>query len=406
VKSVLYIWELGANLGHVGSFLPTLKRFQGDGIHVTAAACRLLDAAPLLNPAGVFCAQAPFFPDPLRNSAHHRPDSFADIMLACGFGSPQTLRIMVDNWTWLMKAQNPDLVLIDYGPTALVGARVLGLPVAHYSTGFYVPPPGHPLPSLDPSRRVPEAVLKQASDQVLHSVNAVLEAFHRPPVEEIGDLYRDVALPGLFTLREVDHFGPREAHYWGPMTDGEISNAVEPIWPQGRGKRVYAYLRQGVASARPVLDALYRNGCPTLVFAPDFPDQWYQHLSRYPNIRISKRPYNLRQVLATADRGICYGSHAVTLAFALAGKPVLVCPIYLEQRLLGEKLQEAGIGILLPSNTSPGDTAKTLDEILATFIGDAELERGAQAFAARHLDASQAQVLDRFFSGLRPFLQP
>lgn len=61
------------------------------------------------------------------------------------------------------------LVIADHAPAALLAARTLGLPAATLDSGFSVPPPETPFPSLRPWLAVPQ-----------ETANAVLERLRLP----------------------------------------------------------------------------------------------------------------------------------------------------------------------------------------------------------------------------------
>src|SRR5205807_5906136 len=99
-----------------------------------------------------------------------------------------------------------------------------------------------------------------------------------------------------------------------------------PLWPEGKGKRIYAYLK-GFPALPQLLQHLKRVGNPTLIFV-DGVDRKTQERFASPSIRFETEPLDLRQVSSECDVAILNGTHNTACTMLLAGKPSLQLPLF------------------------------------------------------------------------------
>ena len=169
--------------------------------------------------------------------------------------------------------------------------------------------------------------------------------------------------------------------YWGPVNG---SGGKPPQWPGGRGKRVYAYLKNFPALPD-LLKALNDRGNPTLVFV-DGIDRATQQRFASPTLRFEDERLDLAQVGRECDLAILNANHGTLSQLLLAGRPVLQLPLALEQRLLAEAVCRLGAGEIAPPMSGK---AEVIERKLDRMLSDDEGERYAQAarrFAAAHAD--------------------
>ena len=99
-------------------------------------------------------------------------------------------------------------------------------------------------------------------------------------------------------------------------------------------------------------------------------------------IRLEDRPVDIRAAARECDLAVLNAGHGATAAMLLAGKPVLLVPIHLEQGLLARAaLGNTGAG-LEASHKDGEDVRAKLAEMLASDRYGA----AAGAFAAKHAD--------------------
>ena len=388
MSKLLYAWEFGANLGHVGAFLPLARALRARGHEIRWAVAQTTPAAPLLAKEGYTWLQAPTCPETRREGP---PLSYNDILLRFGYARDEDLLGLVVAWRELMRLNGAQVVLADHAPTAILAARTLGIPVVLFCFGFFAPPRQRPLPSLRPWLALPPGRLDALENEALASINAVLGHFGLAPFDAVAQLF-DVAEDTLLGFPELDHYAERgPARYWGTLPDAGVGDA--PAWPKRQGKRIFGYLRTGTPHHEAALAALHALGAPTVVFFPDVPPAL---LERYaaPHLVFSANPLALAQTAREADAGITYASMSTATSFLLKGKPLLLLPGHLEQFLLARRVEEMGAGLVVNPEQPPLDLELKLRRVLL----EADFTLNAQAFARKYSNFSQDAVTTHLVS--------
>ncbi len=382
MANIVYAWEFGANLGHIGTFLPVARELRRRGGSVHWVVTQPNQAAKLLHQGGFSWLQAPTLAETRREGP---PLSYADILLRFGYAQADDLLGLTVAWRELFALLKPALVLADHAPTAILAARTLGIPVMLFGSGFFAPPQVHPLPNMRPWVDVPTARLAQIESEALTTINRVLAQFDSPPLTWLADLFQ-VAETALLTFPELDHYAGRgPATYWGTLP---AAVADTPSWPAGERPRVYAYLRASSAHFEPALRALHDLRRPCLIYCPDLPEALRQRYAS-PLLHFAARPVDLTAAAAEADAAVTYGSPAATIAFLLAGKPVLMLPGHLEQYLFSLRVEEFGAGLLI----NPEQPADNLPQKLMRILVDPSFTTNARAFADKYAFFNQSQVV-------------
>jgi UDP:flavonoid glycosyltransferase YjiC (YdhE family) len=384
MSNFLYAWELGNNLGHVGGFLPVARRLAAAGHRVHLALRETRAADRYRNEAGLRWLQAPFLEERPQSQP---PLSYADILLRFGFADSAQLAGHLRAWLDLFELSGAEVIAADHSPAALLAARVAGLPVMLFGTGFYFPPPTRPLPGLRPWAPLPPAELARIEAQALAGINGALATLGAAPLSALSDLFA-VAENGLLGFPELDHYPQRgPAAYWGNLLTTDLGD--EARWPETPGKKIFAYLRAGSTHAEAVLQALLATGQPTLLVCPDLPPAAAATLAALPQLRVHTQPVRLDRAIAAADIGVTYGGFSTTTALLQAGKPVLVVPGHLEQFLLAWRIEQQGLGGLIHPERPPTDLAAKL----AALIEQPQAGERARAFAERYRAFTPEHVL-------------
>lgn len=370
---ILYAWELGGNLGHVGPFMPLAQRLRACG-HDMLLAVRDTSACARLLLADWSWVQAPGY---LRRNLQGAPLNYAGILSGVGYHDPQVLLGLVNAWRTLISLHGAQLLIVDHAPTAMLAARSLDVPVMLFCSGFYAPPAEDPLPAMRFWQRVPVEQLRRADNAVLAVINEVLQKLGRPALGRLCELF-EVAEKRLLTWPELDHYAQRRGgRYWGGIV--QSAGHAWPGWPVGKGPRIYSYLRADHPHYRAALQALADSGLPVLGYFPDLPQG--AHLPA--NVRASREPLDLDRACREADVAVLYGGAATLQAFLLAGKPVLALPAQLEQYLGALRVEQMGAGLLESPEQSPVDIAGKLRRL----VSEPAFTEAASAFARRHAGA-------------------
>ncbi len=381
--SVFYGWEFGANLGHIGAFLPLARTLRDKGHVVHWAVASSTSAARILDKEGFSWLQAPTCPEQARQGP---PLTYADILLRFGYASASDLLGLTVAWRELMKLAGAQVVLTDHAPTALLAARTLDLPAVLFSSGFCVPPRQAPTPNMRPWIPLPTEQLAAIERPALASINAVLERFGKLPLGGIAQLF-DVAEDTLLGFPELDHYAERgPARYWGNLPDAGVGDPAP--WPNMPGKRLFAYLRTECRHYESALTALHALGQPTVVFFPAAPEALISRFSA-PHLVFVQSPVDLARTGREADAAITYASLSTTTRFLLAGKPTLLLPGHLEQFLMAKRVEQMGAGLLIDPEKPPTELQQQLQKV----VFDPFFAGNAQAFARKYAAFPQEVVV-------------
>jgi UDP:flavonoid glycosyltransferase YjiC (YdhE family) len=388
--SVLYAWEFGANLGHIGTFLPVARALRERGAAVHWAVTHTYQAARLLPQAGFAWLQAPLMPEQKRDGA---PLNYADILIRFGYANGNDLLGLVVAWRELLRLTGARAVLADHAPTAILAARTLDIPVMLFGGGFFTPPQLHPTPNMRPWAPVPAEQLLAADRQVLASINSVLDVFGKPRLDYLARLFL-VAEDSLLSFPELDHYAERgPARYWGMLP---AAVAEDSTWPAAPGPRVFSYIRPETPHLEAILQALHAVRGSVLIYAPGLPDELVRRYAA-PHVSFWPKPVDLNKVAAQADAGLTYASPAATVAFLMAGKPVLMVPGHLEQFLFARRVADMGAGLI----QNPEQPAHDLPAMLDQVLFEPAFRHNAEAFAKKYANFDQHAVIGHIAARVR-----
>lgn len=311
--------------------------------------------------------------------------SYATLLHNCGFDDAAALAGRLRAWIELYRAFGIERVLARHSPTAILAARLQGLPVLHYGNGFTIPPDSVPWPSFRPDLKITPAALLHNESHVLSVVNDALQRLDRAELADVRGIF--VGLPTLLLgSPELDHYArtPPLPHVDFPP----LGYGAMPEWPAGGDEpRLFVPLMPTPA-AKGWLELLDRLPARSLVRFPT--DAPIRHAS--DRVTICTGPVDYVAALARCTAVLGYGSHNLAHEALLAGKPMAAIADHL---LLGQRVQALGAGIVLPEHADASAPAR-----LTAFLADPRFGAAAERFAERNRRRVEprdipAQILDR-----------
>jgi UDP:flavonoid glycosyltransferase YjiC (YdhE family) len=386
MANILFTWELGKDLGHIASTLPLALKLRESGHLVFIALRDLSRAESAIGMHGFPLFQAPLCLSPA-TSLPDPPLNYTEILLRYGYFDKAELLSLLRGWLALFDLVSPQVVIADYAPTALLAARVQGIPRIVCGLGFFSPPRTEPLPNMRPWMNVPQKRLEQSDRHALDSANHALETLGADPMTALRELF-DVDADLLLSYPELDAYPNRNG--------GEYFGAVfghggwdEPVWPDGEDKKIFVYLKDELPETENTFAALNKLDCRVLAYGPSLSPAFRK---KYASQRIRFHPglMDIRSAGEECDIGICHASHGTVVAILLAGKPLLLLPMHLEQFLVGRNVARLGAGIVVHPDVQGSNSLAALQKLMT----DATYKSGAREFAEKYRGYSQDKTVD------------
>ncbi|MBQ1762310.1 MAG: hypothetical protein IIZ92_05350 [Aquincola sp.] len=388
----LLAWELGGGLGHATPLAQLAQPLLAAGHEVQLV---LRDLSVLGSAFGPLAAhprlrawQAPVWQLPL--AGQPPPATYAELLLHAGYLDATRLQGLAQAWRTLLQALQPDLLVADHAPTALLAAR--GLPMRRLlaGTGFFVPPQRQPMPPFREWTPIAPHRVRAAEERALATCNQLLSSWGEPPLAALHELLAADARC-LLTWPALDAYAAARdseptTHYLGPLP-GRDQGAL-PDWPAGGFGRVLAYLRPEPAATEAALSVLQAGPWSTVACVPGLAASLKQrHASAH--LQLADMPLNMARLAAQADAVLCHAGAGTVHAALLQGRPLVMLPMQAEQLLTARRVQAAGAGALLLE----GEVAGQLPALLHAAVADGPMRQAAARFAQQAVaqpDAAQA----------------
>lgn len=381
MATILFCWELGGGLGHVAPYLTFANELARHGHRLIFALRQSGKAARLLQQTGHTYLQAPL-PGDRPVSPVRLPCTYPHILYNSGYHDPATLLGLVRAWRALFTAVRPDLIIGEHAPTALLASWGLRIKRITMGNGFSLPPDIYPLPNLRDWLDIDEARLRRDEDRVCDTINQVLRALKASPLERVSQLFHTDANI-LRTLKEFDPYARYRPDivYWGthPGPPGD-----EPPWPAGTHPRVFAYLKPSTLVPE-ILHKLAQLRVSSVVVCDRISNQLRE---RYADscLHIVSNPMDMRQIAGECDVAVLNAGLNSTINLLMAGKPILLLPLTLEQYLTAKNVERLGAGLDI-SRLRGQPLADAIDQ----FLASRSYAKAAMAFADRYR-SSPAQL--------------
>ena len=404
MATLLFAWELGGDYGHLSRLLPVALELARRGHTPVFAVRDLMGAEAILAPHQIRVFQAPLWLGQVTNLPE--PISYAEMLMRFGFLNARALTGICRAWRHLVEAIQPDLLVLDHAPTALLATRGhttrgLALPRVNFGDGFCIPPVARPLPHFRWWQRENMVRLADSEQHALATANTVLLALDVPPLLALADLLacQDTL---LCTFAELDHYdgggsglsphGRAPQDYLGPIFS--LGQGADVAWPGADGPKIFAYLKGGYAGLEHVLTALHALPASVVVHVAGVARQTVQRFSTARMV-VSGEPLSMAGLSAGCDLALCHGGGGTTAAMLLAGKPLMLFPMHMEQTMTARRLTALGVA----SSVAPEATAqlpRLLPRLLKKMLADAtfaEYCAAAQKFAQRHAGYDQQATI-------------
>jgi len=379
---VLVVWELGGGYGHVAQ-LPQLASQLLKAGHEPVFVLRDLSLVEVsLGRKNMRLLQAPLW---LPRPAGMPPTAnYAELLYTCGYLETERLGAVVRAWRELYTLTDPDVVLLNHAPTALLSSRGLELRTLRFGTGFECPPAVSPLPGF--AEQLSAQRLRDSEQRVIEALNAVFSTLGMREMQSFAELL-DADDTLLCTFAALDPYCEMRTagDYLGPLLSP--ATGVQPHWGAGAGQRIFAYLKSSYPAYETVLSDLAASPHRVVVHTPNLTPQ---HRQRFTTDRLQfSNPVDIHAVGEAADIVVSHGGHGTTAATLLGGCAQLLLPMNPEQGMNARGIVKLGAGLMC---TSP--SANDLAAALARLASVDTYQTAASAFSSAHSDFNPQQPID------------
>lgn len=371
-KTILFAWELGANLGHVRPLTALARSLAARGAKPVFAVRDLGYARLAAENDGFTILQSPVWPD--HRNWGHRPavSSYSDVLSGIGFADPQKLGAVMTAWSAIVDLIKPDLVVCDHSPG--LTAALYGTPTPLIAAGipFAMPPLSlDRLPPLRPDQAplLPEARLLQSLRQ------AVIANGRRPPASMVDFLRSDERL--VFGLPELDPYHPfRNEEILSPP-EPMPAFVVPPVKP-----RLFFYAGADVPHIETVVQSLAQMDVEIVAYLRGDVGP-LPHFLKHRGHTVYDTPPPLNEILPTVSHVMSQGGAGMCNAAIRAGRPHLIMPLHNETELNFEMCRKLRVARRLDPSKDDKAMRAAIDSFLSAPILIQEARHWALTVAMR-----------------------
>lgn len=385
---ILIAWELGEAFGHLARCLRLAQGLvaRGHGVTLVLKDVRLPVEQGLVS--GITVLPAPLTPQ--AHAGSRAPMNYADVLRVSGFTDARDVAARLHAWQGLFLLTRPDVLVADHAPTALLAARLTDISHLSIGNGFAIPPDVSPWPSIRPWETVSDQALVTAEAMLDRVLDTAQKALGHARTVRIRDLFG--AYDILDTFAELDHYGARsDGRYIGPIVT--VPQALRVAWQSREYPKVLAYLRPAVPSFQLILHALAELDAEVLCVAPGMKPEMAKHCATR-RLRIALAPVDLPPLFEHADLAVGYGNSGFSTQALLAGVPLAMRPLHVEQALFAHRVEALGAGKLLQGKVGANSVTASLQELL----DNPAYRQAARTFSDRYCYFSPEQAISQSLS--------
>ena len=391
---ILFTWELGEGNGHIVPHFNLLSTLVDKGYQVYFAAKNLTLAVRILEPIGVKCIQAPIRPI-ISKKNQMSVYTYANLLNNIGYYDKNIILGMICGWYNLYKILEPQLIIFDHSPTALLASKDLNIKRIIYGLGFYTPPETYPLENMNIYQKLNKNQRIVDEKHLISRINLSLKRIKFSPLQTLSDIFKTDAK--IFrTYKELDHYLTRPKNsvtYHGLV--GSSTIGFKPKWPKG-SKRIFAYLKPCKALPE-ILYLLKKYKLSTLVVCNDI-NKDFQKKHRCQHLEFSTKLYDQLKILDDCEFTITNGTGTATESI-LAGKPVLMLPTNLEQLMTAHRVQEMGAGLY-----THGSNPDNLESKLKMLLEKDSFKIKAKKFSTKYSKYGRQVSLEKVIKLVEDFV--
>lgn len=356
MANILVAWEFGGGLGHLSHLAPFINSLISLG-HRVVLATREATHLDLFN----FPDSLIILPTPqvnLRTQQKHVNANITSILMPLGYGDPAALKGMVKGWQGIIELANPDLIIFDYAPTALLAAKETNCKKVVIGSGFAELLPNSNTNILSPWVDGIEKIAMQHERQIVRNVNSVCRWMDVQEIAFFSDLFRsDLTL--LATLPELDPYKRDSLQALYLVQEKTLTHKKKIFWQDNGKPKVFVYLKRNARNTAVIMEALQQSDLDVICCCPN------SSVESKGGMQVFSEPVELAPILPSADCLINHASKELVCEGLCYGVPQIVAPAQLEQVDNGRRMEILGVGIVLPKVSTIKNVRLALDDVLS-----------------------------------------
>jgi UDP:flavonoid glycosyltransferase YjiC (YdhE family) len=395
-RTVLFTWELGANLGHIVPLREIADRLSGKGWRCVFALCDLESAYSMLGAKGYEYVQAPASRQ--LKTYTSRAVSFADELTRVGYSDAEELAGLIQAWEKLFSYVSPDVLVADLSPTATLVARSRNIPAFLIGNGYSLPPEFSPWPAYSKKLATSKSTLTEIEARVEGVIRKAGELTQVASIDRLSQLFpADSSL--ICSVPELDHYERKNGTYVGSIA--VTNKGCEPRWPVIRGnadvgpepEKLFLYLNAAYPLLSVLMQLMTKANVQVVGYVSGLTDAQRSAYQSH-NLWLSNEPINVDQAIANCRFAICHGGN-LTQSILLSGVPVQLLPMQLEQATLADRISSLNLGVTSSPN-DPKEMGKNFKQLLV----DQRFQIKAKEFAQRNAQYSSSHSFDRMIAAI------
>lgn len=381
---VMIGWELGAGLGHATRLLSVARGLSAKGHRPFLVFRNLVEPWSTYHDAGFPIFQAPVWqPRAQEKNKPFHAAAISDIFSTQGFTDPDDLLPMVMAWQSLIDSIRPEIIVSDYSPTLCLAAWGV-TPMVIVGDGFTTPPEDTPaFPALRPS-----APVTATQESLLAVIHEVQRRRQRPAPSTMPKLFSAEAR-FICTIPELDPYRKqRHEPAAGPFSP------VPPPLPSPMKPGFFAYLAADAPTFKSAVMGLAAVPFPGSFYIRRPPDSIVKMLTNKGH-HVFPTPAPIIDLLRDVPLIAHHGGVGTTETALGVGRPQLLFPRHLEQKLTAAALHELGVGLAAPREAAEKLVVALVQKLVKEQPHGARAQKFAQTLQARGTVDNVARIVER-----------
>lgn len=394
MSKILFCWELGAATGHLHLLGSLIQPLHDDGHEVVLASRNVKTAYRMFGHLNIKILPAPHYQEKVQGL--QPAANYSEVLFHVGFLDAEGSNAVISSWESLYQLLEPDMIITEHSPSAMIAARMFDVSVIVVGYGFSIPPDDSPMPTLTPWIENDVQRHLNSEKKARLAINQLLEKRGAKPINKIANIFHDYQT-FLVTLPEIDHYGERPGvQYWGSSIYTGKDGLPEAVWPNENHEKVFVYLHSGYRQFPGLIKQLSQLSLTTLVVAPEMDKRQAQQMS---NSRVKFIDYqvDLKSVSQQCRVIINHASQGTIPNLLLLGKPALMLPNFVEQTTLAWRLAKQSLGLM----AHPDPKKHNYKAMIEKLLNSPELYAAAENFAEHYRNKPKSQPL---IDGVRKLL--